>query len=183
MLKYFIPIITFFLIRPFSLEAQVNLNFETELNEETNQYCTQIMVCAHKEDVLIGTSSFFIEYNDQALQFQSYKALGFHNENECYSGMKPYGPQYIDSNSKGVISISIELRDPETVCPKLEDIPTPIAEICFDITNKTETSKLRFNEKYTSINKAKQNFQTYELIDIESTDEPLNTNITSNKTR
>jgi len=181
MLRYFIPIITFFLIRPFSLEAQVNLSFETELNEETNQYCTQIMVCAHKEDVLIGTSSFFIEYNAQALQFKSYKALGFNDEHECPNGRTPYGPQYVDANSAGVINISIELRDEGAVCPKIEDIPTPIAEICFDIANNTETSKLRFNEKYTSVNKAQYNFQTYELIDLEAKNDLLKINIISNK--
>ncbi len=171
-MSIFSKVIFLLFILPTSiLQAQVILQLETTLEEE--KYCAKILLYTDGISEPIGTSSFFLRYNAAALNFESYESFVFDNHYTCQKGLIAYTDHAIDASNDGLLSITIELTDPEIACPKLGKIPTVVAQVCFEVEDCTQTSNLYFDERLTSINKIPPTFEIFEIIELVNANDRL----------
>lgn len=154
--------------------GQLELSFQTTL-ESTNEYCATVMIHSGvEEDIKIGTSSFFIEYNKEALKFRSYTSQSFDGNLKCISDEdSPYTHHNYDASYAGVINATIFLKDPNHACPEIGKDDTEIATICFDILDKEKESGLMFNEEHTNIDKASLKVELFDNLVLKTKNEPL----------
>lgn len=177
-LQTLLGLVCLVLISP-SAFAQVELSFQTEVAQD-NQYCATVIVKSNGgEETAIGTSSFYIEYNKEALKFNSYTSHSFDQSVKCVADQyAAYTNHNFDASTPGVINTTIFLKNPRSACPEVSAAPTELATICFEVTDATQNSQLKFNDKHTNIDKASLKVELMENVTLVEANEPLSSKTT-----
>ncbi len=159
------------------LSSQVALSFDTYFKTD-NIYCSEIVLqCENSSELEIGTSSFYIEYNKEALRFLSYKSESYDSRNKCSAQTEPaYTNHSFDVSNPGVINTTIFLKRHNDACPKLSDSPNKLATVCFEIKQPDQKSHLKYNEKHTHIDKAGLKVELLENLIFTDANESLKRN-------
>ncbi len=133
----------------------LDLKFSTEIDCDNNQYLVtyQIKVAELGEFGNIGNSSILMNYNADALDYNSYQSINFDESDNCYFGVAPtWGPHGIDGLMDGSFNVTILINAilPEGAdsmsCPTIYNDWIDIGRIVFDIENDELTSGLMFPE-------------------------------------
>jgi len=164
----------FMLVVGGNLSAQVSLSFDTYFKTD-NIYCSTIVLQTEDMPELeLGTSSFYIEYNNEALRFLSYKSENYDSRNKCQSQSEPsYTNHSFDVSNPGVINTTIFLKRLNDAYPRLSETPQSLATICFEIKKPEQKSELKFNEKHTNIDKAGLKVELLEDLSFQDANEFL----------
>jgi len=154
--------------------SQVSIGFETFFKTD-NIYCATIEVQATTEtEVELGTSSFFVEYNKNALRFLSYKSKNFDGRNKCPSQAEPaYTNHSFDVRHPGILNTTIFLKNVNDPCPAIANDGVELATVCFEVMIPEQSSNLKFNKKYTQLDKAGLKVELLEEIVLENADDSL----------
>ncbi len=127
------------------------------LQFETNQgcgdmYCAVIQAKVKEpgEELQIGTSSVFVEYNPGALDFVSYTSLHFDEEDTvCVSNLfSPWLVQGVDGDEPGKVNIVMTLSEnlKEYSCPIItSDEWIDVGVICFNVLSDNMPANLAFS--------------------------------------
>lgn len=149
---------------PFAEEPGLQLSLTQE--SDNKELCTEINIASlNKEKTNIGTSSIFLEYNSQALQFKSYESKAFDKADECEKyPFSAYNDHSYYTGYDGVVNITLTLRSESLICSDISNKATSIAEICFDIIDPHKEAAIRINEKFTSFNKVGENVEVFDNV-------------------
>ncbi len=167
------------LIFTLPLFGQLELGFETEFTDEDKYCATLLLKSAEGNEQAIGTSSFFVEYNKEALKFDSYTSKSFDQNNKCVNDqVAPYTNHNFDASYPGIINTTIFLKNPKMACPTVDDDGLEIATVCFTITDNKQSSELKYNPEFTNLDKATLKVELFKDMQFRESDDPLNGAIT-----
>lgn len=157
------------------LAQEAEMRFSTEASCEKQEYCVTIEI--RSTDGMpfgLGTSSFYFEYNKEALDFKSFTPRNFDNANKCVQGIfAPYAPQQYDAHHDGIINTTLTLTNIDGACPMIEDAYIPIATFCFDIEDPSKNSNLTFSRELTNFNLAEEGIEVIEFVEFKDNTELL----------
>ena len=136
------------------LAEQFELQFNTTRDCDADTYCATIQIRANSDAFKIGTSSIFVTYNASALSFSSYEPSGFDGTELCVATVAPaWEPHAFDASSiPGSFNLTIELKQNDFSCPTIESDWIDIGQLCFNVTDATQTSSLQFDIPNTNFN-------------------------------
>lgn len=151
---------------------QLSLNNKTV---ETTELCTDINIASLQSDAVnIGTSSIFLEYNPEALSFNSYESKAFDKADHCEDyPFSIYSDHNYYAAHKGAVNITISTRSQTMKCAPICEEPITVGTVCFQVLDDKKPNNIRFNESYTSFNKSGGQ-ETFEKVVF-----PTNEGITS----
>jgi len=112
-----------------------------------------------EEPFAIGTSSIYFTYNSNALNYSSYQSFNFNETIVCTPpGLPLYDTLRIDFLQSGIINATINYANVSSLfgfgCPEIGSCWLPMYEICFEISNASQSSNFTFstNPQRTSFN-------------------------------
>ncbi len=131
--------------------AQANLDFVSNLQCGDYTYCVDVRMAANSGSFDLGTSSFLIKYNTEAVSFKNYVAVAFDSAGTCVNA---WSPQQIDVDTEtGEISITVKLLNPNSSCIDINSTPKIIGTICFDIEQQGGNPNIIFDAQNTNLNR------------------------------
>ena len=122
-------------------------------------------------DQALGTSSIYITYNTQALIFNDYTSLNFHEKNLCVGGAaSAWDKHAFDGTSKpGHFNMTMVLNLDGVSCPQISDQDwTDVGQVSFSVIDKSQKPDIQFNPTHTHFNGNEFNNGTagYELDQV-----------------
>ena len=141
------------------IKSEIDLRFRPTLDCQANTYCLTLQAKAQQEDFTIGTSSVMVNYDPDALEFASYNAYQFDEEETCIGGTtSPWDAHKFDGTSvpgKFCLTMTLlaDVSCPEITTEEWEDIGL----ICFDIMNNDTTPGIKFDSVNTHFNSSTPN--------------------------
>ena len=110
---------------------------------------------AAKGENALGTSSIYLTYNTDALMFNEYKSLNFHEKNLCIGGSASAWDEHaFDGTSKpGHFNMTMILNLDGVDCPSINGEEwTDVGMIGFSVVDKTQRPNIEFHELHTHFN-------------------------------
>ena len=138
---------------------QVDLSLSGEMDCTENSYCVSIGIKSDSDNFEIGTSSIFVDYNEEAIQFASYTSTSFNGVDKCIADVaSAWDIQSFDGTSVlGDFNLTMTLLSSAFSCPSIIDTYQEIGVICFDVLDNTIDPSLIINPLNTQFNTALSN--------------------------
>jgi len=141
------------------LAEEFELQFSTVSDCDANTYCATLQIRAASDAFQIGTSSVFVTYNSSALSFSSYQSIRFDGSENCIFDAAPaWEPHAFDGTSiPGSFNLTLEIPSGQFSCPTIESDWIDIGQLCFNVTDATQTGNLQFDIDNTNFNRHEPN--------------------------
>ena len=141
-----------------------------DCNQEILKATIQVKASSNGENAL-GTSSVYLTYNTDAMLFNGYTSLNFHDKNLCIGGSaSAWDSHAFDGTSKpGHFNMTMILNVDGIACPEISDQEwTDVGVIDFSVVDKTMRPELVFHEGHTHFNGSELNngTQAFSLDDV-----------------
>jgi len=142
-----------------SAQTSLELQFQADLqcdNVDSSSYCAtlQIRIVEIGASANLGSSSILFSYNQLALEYASYTALGFDDTDNCILGLLPAWAEHgVDGDTPGLFNITLSLDaaleegEQEFSCPTIGNDWIDISTICFNIIDPNLNSNLSFSSQ------------------------------------
>lgn len=146
----------------FNLQAQsLEFQLDGQLGCQTKTYCVtlQVRVDTGANNVKIGTSSIWLDYNAEALAFQGYAPTQFFDGVVCNANLTNWAPQQYDAVSMpGAFHLSMHQLSASRSCPKItKNAWQDIGVICFDIVKQGANPDISVDLAQTFFNRSRPN--------------------------
>ena len=138
---------------------QADLYLLGEMDCTDNSYCVSIGIKSDSDIFEIGTSSVFVNYNKDALQFTSYSSTSFNGADLCITDIaSAWDVQTFDGTSvAGDFNLTMTLLSNTFSCPSIGDTYQEIGVICFNVLDNTLDPDVNINPSNTQFNSALNN--------------------------
>lgn len=163
----------------FCINVNAQGDFDIRIAASTasaGQYCVGLEISNQSaNDLEVGGGTFIFSYNASALSFNSYSSSTYDENTPCL-GTFPYNPHNAITTSPGIISTTLSPSGNVFISCILPDCNWfEIAEICFDITDATQSSDITFgsNAGLNSLYESQDFAMMYTTGEVFGLDEPL----------
>ena len=130
--------------------AQAELNLASNLQCGTYTYCVAITMKATNGSFQLGTSSILLNYNTDALTFQSYTAVEFDSSSNCTGA---WSAQQVDVDAEtGEFSLTMKLLNSSSSCIAIDTVTKIVGTVCFTIEQQGGNPDISFNMLHTNLN-------------------------------
>ena len=142
-----------------SLNAQqLDVLLGSSIDCGANSFCVSIQLQS-TSSVDIGTSSIFLDYNENALSFNSYTSTSFDGSAQCVANVaSAWDVHSFDGISvPGDFNLTMTLLLNDFSCPSVTNAPVEAGIICFDILDGKADPMVSVNLENTQFNSAATN--------------------------
>lgn len=147
-------------------QPTAELRFAPALDCQAGTFEARLQIRALGADpVQIGTSSIYLTYNPQAIQFEGYQSENFDQKGSCFQGVSAYTPHLYDGLSKpGAFNLTMVLNQAGKGCPEVtQDAWVDVGVVSFRIADPRQAPELAFRREHTHFNHHEFNDGTHEL--------------------
>ena len=138
-----------------SVEIQL---VESALDCDNSSVCVSIQIQAETDSFLIGTSSIFLSFNENALVFDSYTSSHFDGSDDCLLDVaQAWGAQGFNASDMS-LNITASLNVFAYSCPVIDNATwVEFGVACFDILDENANPEVVVNVNNTSFNRHSPN--------------------------
>jgi hypothetical protein len=135
-----------------NLFAQAELSFSDNLNCGNDTYCVDLEINATSGNSFdIGTSSFLVTYDYNALSYSSYSPNAFDENTSGCAGI--WAAHKTDVyESEGKFGLTLRLLNNSGGCTLVGNTPTVIGTVCFDVNIQGAIPNITFDNTNSLIN-------------------------------
>jgi len=162
--KGFYKVCSFFLLVSIvtieGLFAQtIDLRLEGKQDCGNNTYCVSIKAQTGANELTIGTSSIFLQYNTDALSYFNYTSSHFDGGDQCIQGVATaWDVQTYDATSApGYFNVTMTLLTNQFSCPPIQKEAVEIGVICFNVLDAQQSPDIEILKNNTSFNSSEPN--------------------------
>lgn len=137
---------------------QIDVLLESTVDSAAYTHCVDIQLKSNSS-IRIGTSSVFIEYNENALSFNYYTSNSFDGSALCVaSAANAWDPHSFDGvSSPGNFNLTLTLLNKEFSCPAITKTAIELGTICFNVVDEESNPMIKVNLENTQFNSAVSN--------------------------
>ncbi len=146
---------------------QADLLLDGQMDCNVNSLCVSVQIAASSSTFEIGTSSIFMDYNPNAISFQSYTSSSFDGSDNCIANVaSAWDPHAYDGTSViGNFNLTMTLLNNTFSCPTVSTTPTEIGVLCFTVLDNTADPAINIVGSNTQFNSALTNDGTNPIPD------------------
>ncbi len=144
-----------------SFSQSIELRLENNPNCEKTSFCSKLQVKSKSgHESILGTSSIYISFDKQVVNFLSYQSLNFDENSTCSNNdSEPlwYPHAFTEDTDNGLLLIGLVLNPDRSTsgCPSITDQTwIDIGQICFEILSTDASPNIEFITSFTPIGKS-----------------------------
>ena len=137
----------------------IDLRLEGKQDCSTNTYCVAIQAQTDANELTIGTSSIFLQYNTAALSYFNYTSTHFDGGDQCIQDVATaWDVQTYDATSApGYFNVTMTLLTNAFSCPPIQKEAVEIGVICFNIVDTEQSPAIKIIRNNTGFNSSEPN--------------------------
>jgi len=137
----------------------IDLQLAGKQDCSTNTYCVSIQAQTNANELNIGTSSIFLQYNTDALSYFNYTSTHFDGSDQCIQNMATaWDVQTYDATSApGYFNVTMTLLTNKFSCPAIQQEAVEIGVICFNIVDDQASPAIKVIKNNTGFNSSTPN--------------------------
>ena len=141
---------------PVGTDRIADLRMVDTLDCDNNTFTATLQIRSSNTQVFnLGTSSILVNYNDAAIQYDSYESYTFDGSDQCIAGVaSSWDAHAIDGNSvPGVFNLTMILNNEGQGCPEVEGTDwVSIGKITFSILDNNLDPAVAYDSSNTNFN-------------------------------